>query len=764
MRVLFQLSKDCTPYVKMLKGIFPANSVSVNDTTPSTLTEVVMRAKEKKCSAVITSEPKLLSLLLGHKAEAKKLPLIDDYAGSIIEYRGLEFLIVHPVKHLMTVPYGQFLYKRYISKLFEPEKWLQLPPFVWEVFSEENTDSLIEDFSMADFISCDIETGEPDSRVITCVGFTAVRLLANHGQPPIIWTRTVVVPFTSEYNLAVIGTLLSLPQIKVFQNGKYDNSYLIRFGLPGRNWAGDTLNLFHSWLSELPKDLGFISAFTLRRWQYWKDESDTGDITEYYRYNAKDCFATAMSWLSLCAEVPTYAWENYYKEFPLVFPNLLTSLTGLRRDEEAAAKEEERLETSLAVQLVALQRMTDSPFYNPSSSQQTLRLFEVLGSGDIKSTDEKSRDKVMDRHPLNRRILKAIDKYREDRKMVGTYLRSTNPKGRSKVWHGRVFYTLNEAATDTGRQASRESVFWCGWNIQNWPRDRPDIEVKNTIIADPGFYFMEIDYAQNETRGTAYLSGDTNLISVVDNPSRDFHGSNASSFFGVPYDRIVESRYDEELKEWVHKTIDKALRNDVAKRVNHGANYNMGPQVLLDTMGIAAVRQAKKLLSLPEHWSLLRVCEYLLAAFDKTYPVLRGAWYDKCISDVSGTGYLVGPTGWTRRCFGDPKKNKHWLNAYVAHPPQSLAAMQLNTAYGRVFNDVALREPQDFKLGPQIHDSILSQYRIGRTDLVWKVADLMRVPVEVKDTFGKKRTLVVPTDVKGEATRWSEVQTMRRGR
>jgi hypothetical protein len=88
--------------------------------------------------------------------------------------------------------------------------------------------------------------------------------------------------------------------------------------------------------------------------------------------------------------------------------------------------------------------------------------------------------------------------------------------------------------------------------------------------------------------------------------------------------------------------------------------------------------------------------------------------------------------------------------------------MQLNTAYLAVFLRVALQEPVDFKLGPQIHDSILFQYRIGRQDLLWKVADCMRVPIEVVDTFGKKRTLVVPTDVKGEATRWSKIVPVRR--
>lgn len=757
MRLLFQLSKECSPFLNLLKAVFnnTGAEVSLSDSTPTTVTEVIMRMREKKCTAVLVTEPKLLQLLLGHASG--RLPTIDDYAGSIIESRGVEFLILNPIKQLVTVPYMKFLYSRYLSKLLKPASWLQIPEFTWEIFKPENTDRIFENFSQADFIACDIETGHEDERVITCVGFTAIFL--SPGEVPV--ATTIVIPFTDMYNVQVIREILSLPQMKVFQNGKYDNSYLLRFGICTVNWSGDTLNLFHSWLSELPKDLAFISAFTLRRWQFWKDEANTGDINEYYRYNAKDCFATGMSWLSLMRDAPPYALENYSKEFPLVFPCLLTGMIGLRRDAAAFSAEEERLSISLEQQLISLRKMVSNPFFNPNSPVQCAALFDVLGSGDIKGTGKIPSDKVMDRHPLNRRIVKAVLKYREDRKLVGTYLRENDPKGRSKIWHGRIFYTLNEAATDTGRMASKESVFWCGMNIQNWPRDRPDIEVKNGIIADDGFLFGEVDYAQNEARGTAYLSGDTALITAVDDKSKDFHGTNASSFFGRPYSSIVDSKYDPEISEWIHKVIDKPLRNDVAKRVNHGANYNMQEQVLLDTMGIAAVRRAKQLLSLPDNWSLIRVCSHLLGCFDTTYPVIRGPWYAKCVNDVVSSGLLVGPTGWTRRCFGNPKAAKHWLNAYVAHPPQSLAAIQLNIAYLSVFQ-IAISEPVDFKLGPQIHDSILFQYRKGRLDLVWKIADAMRVPIEVTDTFGKKRTLIVPVDVKGEADRWSKVSPMRR--
>ena len=347
--------------------------------------------------------------------------------------------------------------------------------------------------------------------------------------------------------------------------------------------------------------------------------------------------------------------------------------------------------------------------------------------------------------------------------MVTSYLRDEDPDtGERKTWHGRIFFALNPHGTDTGRLASRESAFWCGWQIQNWPRDRDEINLKRTVISDPGFLFGEGDYEQAEARDTAYLSGDTNLIKAVDDQTRDFHGTNASAFFGLPYEKIVNSYVPENSNsgEWVHKTVDKAIR-DLSKRTNHGANYNMGAGVMLDTMGLRNVLRAQSLLKLPRHWSPLKVCDYLLERFDATYPVVRdkkNGWYARVIADVTSKQMLVGPTGWTRYCFGNPSANKRDLNRYVAHPPQSLNAMMLNIAYKKVFKDIWMPHYRIFKLGPQIHDSIVYQYAKGEDWLVDEVKKAMRVPVEVTDIFGVKRTLVVPVGMKSGAERWSEVK------
>jgi hypothetical protein len=87
--------------------------------------------------------------------------------------------------------------------------------------------------------------------------------------------------------------------------------------------------------------------------------------------------------------------------------------------------------------------------------------------------------------------------------------------------------------------------------------------------------------------------------------------------------------------------------------------------------------------------------------------------------------------------------------------------MILNKAYIRVFQNIYLPNPQDFKLHAQIHDSILFSYRKGREDLAFQVAEEMRIPTPVKDIFGVTRTLIVPVDLKIGGDRWSNIKETR---
>lgn len=740
-------------YLPILKSILAGKAnVLISQAAPSVLAETAIKARRHNADLVATSSPKVLSLLLGRPCSDKDL---NAYQGSIYPRNGIEYLILPKMETLYTKTYGRFVYERFLSKFLKMDNWLQPPEFSWELFEPGRADELLAAASFAAAIAIDIETIK-EPLAITCCGFT----LLSFNDAEHIQLRTVVVPATDMFRVQFIRNMCATTPPKILQNGKYDIAHLLRYAAPITNYSFDTINAFHCWYSELPKDLGFIAAMMVRSWQYHKKEADNAkDLMEYYQYNAKDCFATTMAFLQWLIEAPAYATRNYLLEFPTVFPCILAEQTGIKVDLDTMEELNKQVEATSEVEKARLQVMVGCSSYNPNSSQQTLRLFQLLGSGDIKSSDEKHRDKVMSRHPLNKKILTSVDKYRESRKLLTSYTRNVHPDtGETKIWHGRHFYVLNPHGTDTARLASKGSAFWVGDSIQTIPRDSKDIQIKSMYVADDGFYLGEADGEQAEARDTAYLTGDTALIAAVDDSTRDYHGINASAFFGVSYNAIVQSSFIDGY--WNHKTLDKALR-DLSKRTNHGANYNMGAFVLLDTMGIENVLRAKQLLGLPAKLSLIQVCQWLLNKFDETYPVVRGDYHKYLKGQIKSVKMLISPLGWTRYCFGDPEKSKPALNAYAAHPSQNLNAGVLNKAWLKVFYNIWLPNQADFKLLAQIHDSILFQYRIGREDLAWQVKKEMEIPVPVTDIFGKKRTLLVPVALKGESTRWHDLKEMR---
>jgi DNA polymerase I-like protein with 3'-5' exonuclease and polymerase domains len=731
--LLFLGNSDDKPFLPKLKSCVGSAKVFLSTQAISTLFEVESYCKARGITGVITTSGTLLSKLLPFSS-TQKAPSVDNFAGSLFTKNGIEYVIVHPLEHTITVPYGTFLLKRYVSKLVYRDKWPVAPAFNWCILTESNWEKEYEFFSGCSLIAVDIETYK-ENLAIRCVGFTGLAIVNGS-----YVARSIVAPLDSMFMYSIIGRFCSLVVPKILQNGKYDINYLMRYGIILVNYAWDTATLMHSWYSELPKDLASLSAFFVRESMYWKDLAETNDLEQYYLYNAKDTHQTALVLLGWINEAPSWAYNNYKLEFPVLFPCIQSELTGIKRDMVRLKNANESFTIKVQDANTKLSAELGVPNFNTNSPVQKKALLKILGCGDLDATDEKNLAKARLRHPLNARILSQVSSIQKDRKLLSTYL----VEGKELDGTSRILWSLNPHGTDTGRLASKEHHFWCGLQIQNIPGGP---HVKSTLCADDGFHLAESDLEQAESRDTAYITGDKNLIAAVSS-GKDFHSTNASSFFGVPYDSI----YDDA----TGKTKDKKLR-DLAKRVNHGASYNMGWSVLIDTMGEDKIQEAQRLLNLPSRWTLREIAEHLIGTFVRTYPDVRIGYQDWIRLTVAKTSMLTGATGWTRYCFSDPSKSKQALNGYVAHCPQSLNAMTLNKAYIRVFTDVALPNPKDFKLLAQIHDSILFQYRIGREDLAYRVKELMEIPVLIKDIKGIQREFTVPAALKMGKKYWNEL-------
>lgn len=746
--------QDDESYFGVLRTLTPTVNWKYLKINPETIIEVVDKVKALGIDGIVSTNPEFLAKVANW--QSKKKFSLDDFAGSFWQYRGVPILALNPLHHLVTTPTGKFLFKRYLDKLVAPQKYIQETAFTWELYDPARKDVYAQWFEQARFVAVDIETKvECPHRSINCIGY-GIFIQDQNGK----WkSKCVVIPLAANeenYGVAAIYNATDVP--KVFQNGQYDNAYLLRWGMPITNWLHDTQGYFHSWYAELPKRLDFITAFLLRNVQYWKHESETGNLEDYYRYNAKDCWATGNSLLAFFAEAPKWAFTNYIEKFPKNYPCLQCGMEGLKVNK--ATNEELRAADTKIVQdqLLALRKSLGIPTFNPGSPKQVLQLMHMFGSKDLSSSDEKSMEKFADRHPLNRWFADAIKGYRESSKRVSTYLDTS-------LWFDRLFYALNPDATDTARLASKKSFFWCGTQIQNIP-----FEVKAQYEMDEDFEPFEIDFAQSEARCVAYLSGDERLIATVESP-RDYHMGNAELFFGIPY---------EEAWDFVTNKVKKTFKDirDLSKRTNHGANYNMGAKVMLETMGAKNVAKAKVLLvevavkrlmadgmthqQAVFAWkvkSLEDVCAFLLETYARTYPQVKGRWYDHIKQTIAATHMLISPLGWVRYCFGNPSKNKPDLNAYVAHGPQNLSVGILNRGFHKAWRDIQLPNHQNYRLKAQIHDSVFGQVRKGHKHLLDQTVEILRIPVQVMGSDGKTRTMIIPPDLKYKegARTWGDI-------
>ena len=726
--VLLVVSEEDTPYLSRIAPMLASVKVKAFAKPVDTLTEIILMARKAGLEKIITTREDILKKLLppGREKGAK----ISNYAGSIIPFTVMkedcEFLILSPLKQLISVSYGEFLARRYISKFTEPSKWRVPSSFNFKIVNDDLDASMMLDYlKTCDLIAVDIETAKEPHPAITMVGYCGFRLSDNS-------SFAYVLPIKNMNQVGWMRQANNLNIPKVLQNGKYDIAYFFMYGAPLIAYLYDTANAFHAWYCELPKDLAMVTGFFVRDSMYWKDLSESGDYVDKCRYNALDCWGTGESFLGWVSEAPDWAKSNYVDEFSVVPACHMAEMTGIKRDMARLEEAANESESAQAATLASLRVMLRSPGFNPSSPKQCLNLVKVLGDKGATNADEKQLVATSFKHPLNERILGQILEYRGERKLSSTYLtRGEAAKEFGAPGTERVLYSLNPHGTDTGRLASKEHHFWCGLNIQNIPSESV---VKETLVADPGWELWEADYSQAEDRGVAYRSGDPTLLEVFAS-GKDAHKVKASMFFGVPYEEVTKAQ------------------RQLGKRINHGANYNMGAYVLVQTMGPKAVREAQRLLGLPNHWDLKGVATYLLNVYDKTFPVVRNENYKAIIKEVKTTKKLVGPTGWTRYCFGNPDKSKMDLNSYVAHPTQSLNAMILNKAFLSVFRELAFLS--EFKLLAQIHDSILFMTLKGHDYLADRVKQLMDIPVDVTDCFGVTRTLRVPVDIKKLGARWS---------
>lgn len=724
-------SKDIS-YTKVMTGIFNTNFSRVHYCTEriSTRTELAMKAAQNKTRLIITTSLEVLKIV----APATTGTTSENY-GTVIEFAGIRgetcrLILVPTFMSMITQGSGAFVLNNYCEKLSKGGL-VKGDQFRWEFVTPQNLEQIKAIAESSFLCAVDIETSRDGLKITSCAYTFGVK--ESNGA---ISTHTFVVQCnanTFPFCLDAIGILNATKVPKVMQNGQYDCTYFIRWNLPITNYIFDTQNLMHCMFPELPKDLSFISGFFLENFRFWKDEAGEN----LYEYNGKDTWNTFWTWIGMNAYIIKnncqYAWVNYKIEFPIIFPAISCGLEGFAVDEEI--RQDLRAKEVIKSDEAAgrLRYLIDEPNFNPGSAKQVGELMLAVGYKLGKGTDKKELTKWKDNNPLYAPLVDSIWKYRGAEKAISTYFDMA-------LLDGRLLYELNPAGTETGRMSSKGSNLWAGTNIQNIPQ-----YARAMCHADEGWMLGAVDKSQSESYCTGYISQDENLIHAV-TTSPDFHCQNASMFFGIPFEELFDAV--------VMKVLNKGVRT-VAKKVNHGANYNMGADVLQETMGVLALLEAQRLLRLPPFMKTLDVAGYLLSRFDATYPTIRGAWYDSVIKEIETTGKLyIAATGWTRRTFLRPRRTKLDLNAAVAHKPQSLSVQLVNKAFLKVWRELQLGKYKGkFRLKAQVHDEIVFQTKPEILDQATEdVADIMVIPTVVEG-----RTMTIPSTI-ATGYYWSEAK------
>lgn len=540
--------------------------------------------------------------------------------------------------------------------------------------------------------------------------------------------------------------LLDSPNATIVgQNIMFDTSFMTKkYGMIAKAKLADTMIGHHITYYEFPKGLDFICSIYADE-PYYKDEGkiwknpDVKD-EEFWLYNGKDTCITMEAWPLIEREMEAKKTRNTYEFTMELFDVLLyMQMRGIKADRTRLAEARKNvlekidnfqaeLNTKATKHGIA-ELNVNSPKQCSSYFYVTLAHKPIISrkTGSV-TTDDKAMTKLERKGCREATLVKEI---RGLRKLEGTYLDIEFDAD------SRLRCSYNAAGTTTGRLSSSQTIFGTGANFQNIPP-----EFKTFLVADPGHFLAEFDKRQAEWVETAFLSGDANMMEVIEK-GLDAHVRTAQLMYGAPIEliekeaKIIGNSTDESwIKEQREKycpevfaynpPINMSMRQ-ASKKSNHGFNYDLGPNGFSDANQMP-LDDSKRC-----HMS-----------YHRSYPGLR-QWYKRTVEELQTKNRTLETYFGRRRWFADRWADDMFKAAY-AYRPQSTVADLVNLGLIEMYKDQKDYMKYVDILG-QVHDSVLIQYPIDRLDDFAKAAVQIKQYMEPTITYGG-REHVIATDMK----------------
>ncbi len=305
------------------------------------------------------------------------------------------------------------------------------------------------------------------------------------------------------------------------------------------------------------------------------------------------------------------------------------------------------------------------------------------------------------------RVPELVLRYRMLSKLKHTYVDALRKLADPAT--GRLHTSYNQTVTATGRLSSSNP------NLQNIPiRGREGRQIRKAFVAEEGHWLVSADYSQIELRIFAHYSGDEGFLDAF-KKGRDIHARTAL-----------------EIMEHDDNTVTPEMRR-IAKAINFGIIYGMGPRKLSEEVGIDQ-KTAKS---------------YIEAYFKRYQGVAR--YREDMIREAREKGYVKTLFG-RRRYLPDIRQESGMARAEAERmaintPIQGTAADLIKKAMINIHR--RFRE-QKFKsrMLLQVHDELVFETPEEETGAVI---------VAIKEEMEHVHSLRVPLEVEiGKGKNWEE--------
>lgn len=422
-------------------------------------------------------------------------------------------------------------------------------------------DLLLQFFKDKEIFACDLESSGLDTKLAKLEGIGVGTA-----------DQQYFIPFPNELSKSLLNKTLEnifKERRVIFHNAKFDLELLIENGLPYPEVFDDTMIM--SWLIDEEGVHGLkpltkaIFGGDAKKWNelnrkvdlFRSAEEVTQELCDYCGEDVRNTYNLYYYFLPTLKEEGLYI--DYEKIELKLIPVLVNmELRGVRIDTDWLKNGREKIADILKELEKKMQDLLEKKDINiRSSSQLESLLFDTfkykpqrITNAGKRSTDNDVLETLVKQNELKEDdFVPLLLKFRDMDKLYSTYFVALLEQAGEE---GVISTNFMQHGTRTGRLASRDP------NLQNIPVRKDAWDVRKSFIPREGYKFLIADYSQIELRMLAHFSQDMNMVRIF-NEGGDIH----------------------------KKTMElTGTERRIAKAINFGLIYGMGPRTLAHTLGI----------------------------------------------------------------------------------------------------------------------------------------------------------------------------------